>query len=61
MCPGTKAPQKREKSILHGMEKEKKKKQRFHREICELNPEGRMELGGVNSSESQFFDSKIIY
>lgn len=41
---------------------EKKKKQwRFHREIYELNLEGRMEFGGVNSSGSPFFDSTIIY
>ena len=55
-----KVSQKREKSIVHGMEK-KKKKRRFHRETCELNLEGRMEFGGVNSSESPFFDSTIVY
>ena len=55
-----KVSQKREKSIVHGMEK-KKKQWRFHREIYELNLEGRMEFGGVNSSGSPFFDSTIIY
>lgn len=55
-----KVSQKREKSIVHETEK-KKKKQRFHSEIHELNLEGRMEFGGVNSSESPFFDSTIIY